>query len=77
MHLHEAFSTKVSLFYYLQYVWKLRQKILKKKEELIEILIKIYNYFKNMVEGNISQKFRLRNIDKTRNYVVEEIEQKL
>ena len=48
-----------------------------KKKESIEILIKIYNYFKNMVEGNISQKFRLRNIDKTRNYVVEEIEQKL
>ena len=48
-----------------------------KKKESIEILIKIYNYFKNMVKGNISQKFRLRNIDKTRNYVVEEIEQKL
>ena len=56
---------------------KIETKNLEKKEELIEILIKIYNYFKNMVEGNISQKFRLRNIDKTRNYVVEEIEQKL
>ena len=56
---------------------KIETKNLEKKEESIEILIKIYNYFKNMVEGNISQKFRLRNIDKTRNYVVEEIEQKL
>ena len=28
-----------------------------------------------MVEENISQEFRLRNIDKTRNYFVEEIEQ--
>ena len=56
---------------------KIETKNIEKKKESIEILIKIYNYFKNMVEGNISQKFRLRNIDKTRNYVVEEIEQKL
>ena len=28
-----------------------------------------------MVEENISQKFRLKNIDETRNYFLEEIEQ--
>ena len=35
--------------------------------------MKIYNYFKNMVEENISQEFRLKNIDETRNYLIEEI----
>ena len=34
-------------------------------------LIEIYNYFKNMTEENISQKFRMKNIDETRNYFVE------
>ena len=29
--------------------------------------LKIYNYFKNMVEVNISQEFRLKNIDETNN----------
>ena len=33
------------------------------------------NYFKNIVEENISQEFRLKNIDETRNYLLEEIEQ--
>ena len=33
----------------------------------------IYNYFKNMVEENRSQEFRLKNIDETRNYFLEEI----
>ena len=33
----------------------------------------IYNYFKNMVEENISQEFRLKSIDETRNYFLEEI----
>ena len=37
--------------------------------------MKIYNYFKNIVEENISQEFRLENIDETRNYFLEEIEQ--
>ena len=37
--------------------------------------MKIYNYFKNMVEENISQEFRLKNIDETRNYLIEEINQ--
>ena len=51
-----------------------------KEEESIEILkilhsTKIYNYFKNKVEENISQEFRLKNIDETRNYILEEIEQ--
>ena len=34
------------------------------------IWLKIYNYFKNM-----SQEFRLKNINVTRNYFLEEIEQ--
>ena len=29
-----------------------------------------------MVEENVSQEFRLKNIDETRNYFLEEIEQK-
>ena len=33
----------------------------------------IYNYFKNMIEGNISQEFRLKNIDEKGNYLIEEI----
>ena len=33
--------------------------------------MKIYNYFKNMVEENISQDFKLKNIDETRNCFLE------
>ena len=35
--------------------------------------MKIFNYLKNMVEENISQEFRLKNIDETRNYFLKEI----
>ena len=35
--------------------------------------MKIYYYFKNMAEENLSQEFRLKNIDETRNYLIEEI----
>ena len=35
--------------------------------------MKIFNYFKNMAEENISYKFRVKNIDKTRNYLIAEI----
>ena len=35
--------------------------------------MKIYNYFKNLAEENISEEFRLKNIDETRNYLIEEI----
>ena len=35
--------------------------------------MKIYSYFKNMTEENISQEFRLKNIDETRNYLIENI----
>ena len=35
--------------------------------------MKIYNYFKNMAEENIIQEFILKNIDETRNYLIEEI----
>ena len=37
--------------------------------------MKIYNYFENMVEENISQEFRPEKIDQTRNYFLEEIKQ--
>ena len=36
--------------------------------------MKIYNYFKNIVEES-SQEFRLKNIDETRNYFLAEIKQ--
>ena len=35
--------------------------------------MKIYNYFKNMCKENISQELGLKNIDKTKNYLIEEI----
>ena len=35
----------------------------------------MYNYFKNIVEENISQEFRLKNIDETRNYFIEDMKQ--
>ena len=35
--------------------------------------MKVYNYFRNMAEENISQEFRLKNIDETRNSLIEEI----
>ena len=33
----------------------------------------MYNYFENMVEENISQEFRLKNIDETRHYLIEQL----
>ena len=39
------------------------------------VWLKIYNYFKNIAEENISQEFRLKNMDETRNYFVKKIEQ--
>ena len=44
------------------------------ENQLIEML-KIYNYFKNMSKENISQEFRLKEIDETNNYFIEEIKQ--
>ena len=35
----------------------------------------IYNSFKNVVEENISQECRLKDVDETRNYFLEEIEE--
>ena len=32
----------------------------------------MYNYFENKAEENKSQEFRLKNIDETRNYLIEE-----
>ena len=37
--------------------------------------MKIYNYFTNMVEENISQEIRLKSIDETRNYFLQKIKQ--
>ena len=37
--------------------------------------MKTYNYFENFAEENVSQEFRLKNIDETRNYLIEEINQ--
>ena len=37
--------------------------------------MKICNYLKNMTEQNISQEFRLKNIDESRNYFLGEIKQ--
>ena len=39
------------------------------------VYLKIYNYFKNMVVKNISQEFRLKNIDETKKFLLEEIDQ--
>ena len=34
------------------------------------VYLKIYNYFKNVVEENIRQELRLKNIDKTKTFVL-------
>ena len=35
--------------------------------------MKVHNYFKKLAEENISQEFRFKNIDETRNCLLEEI----
>ena len=35
--------------------------------------MKTYDYFRNIVEENLSQEFRLKKIDETRTYLIEEI----
>ena len=47
-----------------------------KEKEIMEILkffgfIEIHNYVKHVVEENISQELSLKNIDETRNYLIE------
>ena len=37
------------------------------------VYLKIYDYFKNIVEEDISQEFRLKNKDETKNYLIEEM----
>ena len=55
------------------------KKYLKKKSQLryqrLQVELKIYDHFKNMAEENISQELRLKRIDKTRNYFIEEMKQ--
>ena len=46
------------------------KKYLKKKNKLILVHLKIYNYFKTTVEENRNQEFRLKNVDETRNYLI-------
>ena len=48
------------------------EKTFKEKESVEIFQLKIFNYLKNMVEENISQEFRLKNIDETRNYFLKE-----
>ena len=56
-----------------------KKKYLKKKNQLRyqRFLVKfnIYNKFKNTFEENISQEFRLKNIEEISNYFLEEIRQ--
>ena len=51
----------------------------KKKNQLsyynILVYLKIYDYFKNMVEEHVSQEWRLKNADETQNYFLEEVKQ--
>ena len=53
------------------------KKYLQKKVQLrylkFLVSLKIYNYFKNITEENLSREFKFKNIDKTRNYLMEEI----
>ena len=55
------------------------KKYLRKKNQLIYwnflVYLKIYNYFENIVEENINQEFRLKGVEKTKNYFLEEIQQ--
>ena len=55
------------------------KKYLKKKNQLryqkLLVELKIYDHFKNMAEENISQELRPKQIDKTRNYFIEEMKQ--
>ena len=53
------FRKNISYFHYLQQVCQL----------------KIYNYLKNMIEENLIQKFRLKNIKETKNYFIKETDQ--
>ena len=38
--------------------------------------MEIYNYCKHLVEENISQEFRFKKIDETRNYLIKQINRK-
>ena len=55
------------------------KKYLKKKNQLryqkLLVELKIYDHFKNLAEENISQQLRLKQIDNTRNYFIEEMKQ--
>ena len=51
------------------------KKCLKEKDlRYLKLLssLKTYNYFKNMADEKIRQEIRLKNIDETRSYLIEE-----
>ena len=54
---------------------KLLNKKNQSKYQKILAWSKIFSFFKYIAQENITQKFRLKNIDETRNYSVKEIEQ--
>ena len=39
------------------------------------VYLKVYNYFRTIVEKNINHEFKLENIDETKNYFLQEIKQ--
>ena len=61
------------------HIFQKNHQLFKEKEssEILKILGLIENmyYFKNMSEESISQEFRLKNIDKTKNYLIGELNQ--
>ena len=46
------------------------------KYKKLLVYLKIYNHIKNIAAENISSELRLKNVDETRNYLIEEINRK-
>ena len=46
------------------------------KYKKLSVYLKIYNHIKNIAAENISSELRLKNVDETRNYWIEEINRK-
>ena len=55
--------------------WKIKKKDWIEKLKILSYYCKYVITLKNMAEENISQEYRLKNIDETRNYLIEEINQ--
>ena len=74
---YHTFSGKHQLFLLFAVSVKMKMKnYLQKNNQLrynrFLVQLKICNYFKNMAEVNISQEFRLKYVDETRNYFIKE-----